>query len=503
MAFRLSPKEQELVHEELSKLDSTFLAYSKVYGQLEERCSLVLGIPISSMLEELVIRALRLHRHLIALWGGWRSAPSLTQALSKGSASPIVTEMLHNLQTAFNDMPNNFYYSRNFRLDFVDEGGAPLTFLNSQQQRAGSAKLLTEKHLRFLPGASKTQKLVWPDCTTRGGNNYSTKVREGDRVQVVIERVLKRIISDCRKDPSLFDTESKADAIIATFEREYSKLFQALAETVWSSKRRQGVMQLSCAPSDFLRLGHYGENSSCYQDGHDYEHAKWYLAFDVPDSFVLALNESAKKDSSEEDSLFTKGSKVKARSFGVAVPGKGAFISNFYLLSAEQVLYVAATPLLRVLGIPMQHGVAEYHDSTIAHNGAKEAHSLGAFYVNGDNYCVYPSNTDKSAINELERALATSFAFPAYYGRFTLRANGPVFVAVTHRNRPSRLGIAGLSCGKYDAYMQLWSYKDFDLEGEAVAYAERHSLGSEYVKMKHKGAVLGSSPVREVNAGVE
>ncbi len=63
------------------------------------------------------------------------------------------------------------------------------------------------------------------------------------------------------------------------------QIFMSLLSEERGIKSANWRVRLSFAPSDFLSLGHLGEEGSCYRTGHEYENAKLRLATQ-PDTFI-------------------------------------------------------------------------------------------------------------------------------------------------------------------------------------------------------------------------
>lgn len=104
--------------------------------------------------------------------------------------------------------------------------------------------------------------------------------------------------------------------------KKYEKFFEKLGHA-WASQRAQ-VVQLSCAPSDFLWLGEYGEGT-CYGTEGEHEHSKFNLAR-LKNSIVLLLHRNEAPPTDWDPALRDK---ILGRMWGVMTPS-GVLLNNRY-----------------------------------------------------------------------------------------------------------------------------------------------------------------------------
>lgn len=192
----------------------------------------------------------------------------------------------------------------------------------------------------------------------------------------VARPVLRTVRSYIKKHPKLNDKEKQT--IIGAWERMFEEIGH-----LWSGNLKQYSVSFTCAPSSFLRLGHFGE-SSCYCSGGGYELSKFVLA-ETRNSLVSLIyrlddseGPSTEGEAEGREWWQPRQAKVKGRAWGVGVPEYGLSLSNFYLIDREVHGSIAAETARRALKVkqPLNFTVA-----------SSEVNSMGQeelIYVNGD-----------------------------------------------------------------------------------------------------------------------
>jgi hypothetical protein len=242
--------------------------------------------------------------------------------------------------------------------------------------------------------------------------------------------VEKHILSKCRAGQRIASVIMDAldrGEISAEKRKVWEKMLQAIGEKVWSATTTSIGVSLSVAPSHFLKLGHYGEGNSCYQNGGSAQYSKLFLATDVPDSFV-ALFYKPRTGKTEIKISHRTGraiAKVAGRAWGIAVPELGAMLTNFYLLGQSQVGGAVTQVLKDAIGLPDDistiQGVHEAaRDTKVADIQKGLASGL---YLNSDFIFLTPKESVKST--SMKTYLKDALDYAAQFGMFAAKGNGP------------------------------------------------------------------------------
>jgi hypothetical protein len=119
----------------------------------------------------------------------------------------------------------------------------------------------------------------------------------------------------------------------------WSAFFEKLGH-LWKAKDARRVV-VSCAPSRFMWLGSYGENS-CYKPGDENEHSRLNLPL-IPNSVILLMYETAP---------FTTNN-VKGRMWGLCSEKSGFILCNKYLFTYNTWAKAVNAALAAALGVPI------------------------------------------------------------------------------------------------------------------------------------------------------
>jgi hypothetical protein len=397
-------------------------------------------------LVDFVTRSFLLHRRLIERWGGWRyrGEPFLVQD------TLLATKIAQTEWDSFSREVGNLVrdgkipqyagrvYCQSYNTDYTFGPALLLSQKNLSSEYYYSTGVNGQEHIRLPTG---TMKLVLGTHRPRSANGYDESlfcdIRVGQRVSAAVMRALEE--NDVQKP------------LIAAWD----KLFQRLGEVAWTGQSVPIQVSLSCAPSSFLRLGQYGENS-CYRHGGEGEYSKFWLAADCPDSFVALfhrLKDGPQKDTEAKDSV-----QVAGRAWGIACIKRGALLSNFYQLPREMVLPAVVEALSAGLGV--EHAEAELQLPDAKTGMIVPWYDLlmrtGAVYMNKDVHLVH--NT-KSAVKlrTLTAYLRAIMGIAGTYGFYRAKGAGPTLL----RTSPTSYKVVG---GPPQLRQKaLWPYKDFIL----------------------------------------
>jgi hypothetical protein len=197
-------------------------------------------------------------------------------------------------------------------------------------------------------------------------SSCSVKIRKGQAVS-------KAVLADVRK-------RFKAHEQYVSF---WEALFEALGVTWASGKPAKFV--LSCAPSDFVKLGTLGEDS-CYREGGEYEQAKLHIA-QIPNSVCL---------------LVYRGDTVIGRAWGILAPkaGGGEF-TNFYLTPKQQLLPGLSLALKKALELSGE-------PKAVSRNTlwpALAEISSSDIFLNDDGFIMAPEGKAEAVHDEVKKAV--------------------------------------------------------------------------------------------------
>lgn len=248
--------------------------------------------------------------------------------------------------------------------------------------------------------------------------------------------------------------------------REWENLFQNLGELAWVGKKVPIACTMSCAPVSFLRLGHYGE-SSCYKNGGGADYSKLWLAADCPDSFVLLFHRG-------KESIAVKRTlpiKVSGRGWGIGALERGAFVSNFYLLSKELVALAVKRAIGDALGVRNPEWV-EAPLGSIADTFA----NYSSLYLNDDRQLITEAQS-QAKLKMLQYYLKQVIRHASKYGLYSFHGGGPQDMMEYSRNRPSGYSLKRIS---YEIPI-LWPYKDATTQRLTADAVNR--LGSRLINM--------------------
>lgn len=423
-------------------LESEVSACKAVLAEGPNKCK----TPLRISLERFVERSYLLHRHLINRWQGWRyrGAPFFVEDNTIGRQ--IAAKEWEAFRREVGNMVRDARipaYTSSVCCQLSTDYGYTLdaSYLLSQKTLAERYLLGTEWHgQNFVELKPRTDYVIPIGITRASGSRMDTQInctiRVGQRIPACIMDAL------AGKVPGV---------LLAAWE----KLFQRLGELAWGSQKTPLQTTLSCAPSSFLRLGQYGENS-CYRHGGEGEYSKFWLAGDCPDSFVALFHRLIDADSAVE----AKESVVAGRAWGVACVGRGALVSNFYQLPREMVL-----PALRdaVSGGLNTQNVESVLQPADASGYSEPWYTLFmrpcAAYLNKDVHLLLNSKSPTRQ-RMLEHYLKAVLTTAGAHGFWTNNGKGPVLFRETHTIfrlvEPPRTQVRFAR--------MLWPYKDFILK---------------------------------------
>lgn len=387
--------------------------------------------------EQFVWRSYALHRDLIQSWGGW-SADGASTAFSDKTHEALRKELAH-------DIFNEFYrqYTRFRDLSSTEQQASNLAFEQTCHYKQGEVVCMRRWYLGDGILQQKTLPPIHPDVARESKrpsferSEYyiviprqrktsaplKIKVRAGQRIAPVVLRALEEAGCLVRDDLRAL----------------WSRLFERLGSEIWSNTTFPLETTFTCRPLAFLLLGSYGEKT-CYTPTKERDTARYFLAADVPNSFVLKV----KRFSNKEGAM--------ARAWGVAEYGRFAAITNFYLLTSERLL----GPLTPVVGELFGLGEHPYVRNELAFS----AMAAGA-YVNSDTQVFFPKKSHEST-EAVRHIMKARFKHCADYGLYGNYGAGPMGVDAKGVPYPHCLDEESFPYGEHPTW--LWPYFDAYLE---------------------------------------
>ena len=321
---------------------------SKLEDWYEDECdNSYMPSPSKTELQKYVVQSLMMHRNLIEQWGG------LTR---KTKAKPLFRDSDDDsLRT---DAARQIWYRYG--------GGLGLYYAPSGANY-------------YLPHP-KAPEAITLDAVVRSPHGSVSangiKVRKGQRFSSAIGKALL-------KGEFSNHTKNKDQLPLA---RTYCKarmdeLCSKLGTYVWTERKLAGI--LSVEPYHFLKLGHYGENNSCYREGKSRSFSKRFLGARLHDSFVL-LWRGVNPSNGRLDT------QVLGRAWGWKAAPDIVIVSNFYLLDSDTVSRITGEVLeeaLEISGLRWDHPDSRAIRDRFM-NVASDGHGA---YINGDcrAYCSY------------------------------------------------------------------------------------------------------------------
>lgn len=335
------PDEKQLIREEVSRVDYLL---DKYQGNANYEP------PTSTY--NWVTHCYEVHRDLIEKWGGWR-----------WHGTPVVANVV---DTDVRRNANTRAWERVLVKSTEEER---ITLLN-----AGLPRIDWHSPLFELRHARETvQERV------AGGtfsNNIQVPVRKGQSVARAVLRHIRREYSE-----------------YPTYIKYWEAFFEEMGQA-WASTKHELAITLSCAPSSFLRLGHYGENNSCYQMGFLWEVAKYNLAI-IPNSVVLLAYDGDNLSTPPPNTQPRIGS-VSARAWGVVDPDGGATFANLYNSYWERLYPVLNKSFPEALGQENITFTSEDDEDSPFYGLESDA----LLYLNEDQVIVYSDNTSPTQVRE-------------------------------------------------------------------------------------------------------
>jgi len=412
--------------------------YNTLLKEEVERCNEFISsvgkptYPKKFKVTSFVERAAHLHRNLIELWGGWRFHGGPAPLLGDGSEnwstvrSAAVEEFKafeRKIAPLLKDgsLPKGFDYTPTIKGDFDSLHGHNTLYT---KDIPGPMVPAMAPSWRLVQDGTKGVKVCIG--TFREGDSLTVKAKVGQRLSAVVVEILEK---------------HHVRQMCPEFAFAWEQLLQRLGENVWVTGRKISVAcTLSCAPSSFLRLGHYGENS-CYQNGGASQHSRAVLAVDMPDSFVGLFYRNVKAEELAPERL-RKDQKIGGRCWGIALPDYGCLATNFYLLLHKQVI---ESFKLAVAG-----GLNVNNPTETSFPSGTHIRENAMFYMNPDSFVL---SAGKSLFKRryLSHYLDQIVAFTAKAGVYTRKGAGPDVVSLSKVKRPSS-----------------WPYKEFDLRKEVT-----------------------------------
>lgn len=306
--------------------------------------------------EDFVKRTYALHETLVERWGGWSFHGPLGEiAISEETKQERAAELWQELQREFNRAVcgehaeglkfgnDDSLYAQISLPAWGDLATGAAVFRDknlkttSRPDLASRQVVLTVGFYRRELTKEEIEKLHKQSKYTSGWEHVQIKTncRAGERVTAAVFRAIE---------------ETKAPKDWKTL---FEKFFQRCGEQLWNAGKISLACSVSCSPLAFLRLGHYGEKS-CFANGKQHSAAKFWLAADMPDTFVVVAYTPRSKDGKVTVSQRTGNrlGKVAGRAWGMLLsPGDAAYVTNFYMLGFEQLEPQIKALLQDALGI--------------------------------------------------------------------------------------------------------------------------------------------------------
>lgn len=412
-------------------------------------------------LDQFVKRSLMLHRGLIERWGGPDCITKPTSSPDLNAATQAAGEEYQRLQSdisrlvqpnigpAFGRTEGKGERPQNFNVDVclydpdygVLQGGAKLGYQCSASRTILDAypnwkvnfqgyKAQSDKRLRLYLGKyyRYTKTGNWKEY------RLEAECRVEERFAAVVMRALK---------------EHHIDRDYPRMLKCFEMWLQRLGESAWAPQSYYTGTIVTVRPSRFLQLGNYGERS-CFQNGGERDANKLFFSCDVPDSFVLVGWRNAKPEpviERMENALKQNRISPNYRAWGIGVPERGAFVSNFYLLDFLTVAEAVKAALSEALAIK---GLELVKNPGMALRPFSETAKI-YFNPDGRYLCGGTAFQEKYFMHYLQKMSQYSAAF----GTYTRLGSGPEFALdpVT--------GLRGLP--KHPAKPRSWPYPEADL----------------------------------------
>lgn len=158
--------------------------------------------------------------------------------------------------------------------------------------------------------------------------------------------------------------------------------------TAWGRDSETWGISVSCAPSAFLRLGHYGEYCSCYRAGGQYGQAPWALSM-LPRSVVVLFYRGAY----DTPAVGPRQAEPAGRAWGAlsTQDHPGLCASNLYKLSWDTV-----RPMLRSVVadlFSLDRDTVESRECS-SYQALAAGLDCDTIYFNGDGQTFAPDTTD-------------------------------------------------------------------------------------------------------------
>ena len=399
-----------------------------------------LRTPLRITIEQFVERVFLLHRNLIEKWSGW-----VWHGKPMDGNTMLMEE--HRRQLANEEWK---LLGRNlgelYRKGEISarDASSDLYFYTDVGYTIGPDFLLSSRDLKEeynLPDVGKVRTTKSEQTYGRSpflnvgkaspGINRITTVRPGQSLSRAVLRAFEDYPPDHPKKVL----------------PEWEKLFQRLGEIVWSTKDVQVAISLTCAPSGFLSLGHYGENS-CYQNGGQSEFSKLFLGADFPDSFVMLTYFD--REDGRRFKVTKSDRRIGApdgRSWGFATP-HGYIITNFYKTPFKTISQVVTKSIERAL----------YKDKKLVSTPDNE--SLVQVYLRARSG-IYTNNDQQLFVVDGERARFVEYCRAVMgetglYGVYTNSGKGPLI----YRGLDGSYGLEKMDPATKVLVDKNWPYQD-------------------------------------------
>jgi len=353
--------------------------------------------------QEFVERSYSLHRNLVKAWGGWHyhAAPIVVNDpdFHVDALSEVWSQWHDDLRSArsCSDLTYTDYQVLGGLNTLRTKRGMPLSYA------ALSERLLSKSRVQEAYARAFERDLPPKEPLYISLGPESIPIRVGQRVAAVVLRAVRERVKAGKLSPVCFGL--------------VDSLFQRLGERVWTHKKQSLAITLTCAPSAFLMLGHYGEKS-CLQHGGGSAYSKYWLAADCPDSFVMLGYRV------HEGDLLTVSRRTgrrrglpSARAWGIARLADCVYFSNFYLLEDHVVLPTMKLALPAAFGVK---GKAEGNNfqidriSRVLVNGP-------CVYLNDDGPLFVGVDASQATVDDLVNILSHS----SHFGLFGHHGRGP------------------------------------------------------------------------------
>lgn len=275
-----------------------------------------------SLLEEVVREAASIQKSRFEAWGGWEKVGPVTGD-SVGVGDDSIRNAIYDRGLdGWHEHPEVFSKEQ---LDELIIGTVENDFINNYYRRALAGNkprycVIIDYLTRLCRHKKAQEDILLPICSFySGGQGCVVKVRKGATVS---RALLKAVRGWWASTPD--------------FIAQMEGFMEAMGH-LWSTDKQSLRVVMSCAPTDFLALGTYGENS-CYRPGSEQEHSKLVL-MNTPGAVAVRVVKGEDLDGA-----------VVARAWGLYDDEHGLLVTNIYLMYWSQLAPLLKEALSEWLG---------------------------------------------------------------------------------------------------------------------------------------------------------